>query len=246
MSGFGDLGDLSQGGEAQPESLSGDFLKGVPDEDRAVVEKYIKDWDAGVTKRFQSIHDKYSAFKDVDPDEMTAAFNMMQLVESDPAFVYSQLAEYLQQNGGLPQMGQEQVQEEYDEDDPYAEKFGRMEQLVTALAERFLEAEEQTKAQQEDAQLDSIMSQLHDSHGDFDEHYVLAKMLQGFEPEDAVAAWGKTLETALETQRTSRRPAPVMGSGGGVPGGGVDPSKLNSSQTQELIAQMLQAASGQG
>lgn len=245
MSGFGDLGDLSEGGEVQPESLAGDFLKNVAEADRPVLEKYLKDWDAGVTKRFQSIHDQYKPFKDVDPDEMQAAFNLMQLIENDPEFIYNQIAEYLQQNGRLPNMQQEPEQEEFVDDDPYGAKIGQMEKVLTALAERFLDAEDRTTKQQEDAQLDSIMADLQAKHGDFDEEFVLAKMLQGYEPEDAVAAWGKTLESALETHRT-RRPAPVMGSGGGVPGGGIDPSKLNSSQTQELIAQMLQHASGQG
>ena len=45
--------DTGEGSGEADYSISSDFLKNVPDSDRAVVSRYIKDWDAGVTKRFR-------------------------------------------------------------------------------------------------------------------------------------------------------------------------------------------------
>lgn len=226
------------------DSLANPFLAKIPENDRPIVEKYIKDWDAGVTRRFQQIHEQYRPYKDLgyEPDQIQEAFALQQMINEDPQRVYELL-------GGIlnPDEGQEQVQQSFGEDLPpaFVDKMTRMEQMMEQLASRFLEQEEQQQTEQEDAQLNQYLDQLKSQLGDFDEDWVLAKMLKGMDGEEAVRQYFAFVQQQINSRMSGRRPVPVLGGGGAVPHSGVDPSKLTRTQTQEYVAQMLANAAGQ-
>lgn len=246
-----DLGDLTgEGNQPAEESYGEGFLKNVDPADRPYVEKYLKQWDSGVTQKFQDIHRQYEPYKGLDLNEVESAINIMNLLENDPEFMYNQLVEYFQQTGKpLPGQEQQQFQQVDDndlDDDPHGARLDQMERYMQAIAENLMGDREARQAQAEDEALEQTLSSLREQHGDFDEDYIMAKMLRnGGDAEKAYADYEKALQGAIDNRRTARPPVPVMGNGGGVPSGGVDVTKLGRGQTQDLVAQMLAHAQNQ-
>jgi len=243
----------TDGSESQsnPDDLANPFLAKIPEVDRNVVAKYIKDWDAGVTRRFQQIHQEYAPYKQLgaDPEELQGAWALQQMINEDPARVYELLGQIVNQ-GQEPQGQQQQqmpLQNEFGEDLPpaFIEKFTKMEQMIEAMAGQFLQSQEAQQQQQEDAALDEYLGELHDQFGDFDEDWVLSKMLKGMDGAQAVEQYGQWIQKQINERMSGKRPVPVLGGGGAVPTNGVDPRKLDSKQTVDLVAQMLANAAGQ-
>ena len=76
-------------------SLSSDFLANVPESDRAVVSRYIKDWDSGVTKKFQEIHGQYEPYKQLgDVDKLRQAVEVYDLLDNSPEIIYETLKQH--------------------------------------------------------------------------------------------------------------------------------------------------------
>src|SRR5436190_20090017 len=72
-----------------PGTLASPFLKNVNPSDRPVLERYLKDWDANVTRRFMSIHDQYRPYKDLgDLDTIQSAMAVYNLLGNDPMQIY--------------------------------------------------------------------------------------------------------------------------------------------------------------
>jgi len=250
-----DPGIGSDGSDLAPEnqdSLANPFLSKIPDADRNVVAKYIKDWDAGVTRRFQQIHQQYAPYKDLgDIESIQGAMALQQMINEDPARVYELLGNFVNQGQEDQQQQQQQVQQYTDEfgeqlPQAFVEKFTRMEGILESLAERFMQTEQQQQADLEDRELDDYLGQLKERYGDFDEDWVLSKMMKGMDGEQAVQQYGKFVQDTINSRMSGKRPVPVLGGGGSVPTNGVDPTKLTRQQTQDLVAQMLADAAAQG
>lgn len=96
-------------GAQQPDySLAGDFLQRVPPEHRPILEPYVKQWDAGVTRRFQELHGRLQPWEQLgaDPETVQQALQVFELLDSNPQMLY----EFLQQELGLsPQQAAQQV-----------------------------------------------------------------------------------------------------------------------------------------
>lgn len=244
--------------EVSPDSLASPFLEKIPEADREVVGRYIKDWDAGVTQRFQAIHQQYRPYKDLgaDPEELAQAYALMQMVNEDPSRVYQLLGDSLSELGLTPQQGQPQQQYQQpqglvdangDSDLPpaFLDKFTRMEQTLEALAGRFLQDAETRQAEQEDQQLEQYIGGLKQKYGEFDEDWVLAKMLSGTDGEQAVQQYGQWLQSQINSRMNPKRPVPVLGGGGSVPANGVDPTKMSPKDVRSLVADMLEQSTNQ-
>ena len=94
--GPGTTDSQQQGGapESQPEkptqpqqtqqTLGSDFLKSVPEEQRGALEPFVKQWDAGVTRRFQELQSQYAPYRSlldsgVDPTDVQNALQIYTL-----------------------------------------------------------------------------------------------------------------------------------------------------------------------
>lgn len=235
------------------DSLANPFLESIPDEDKPIVEKYIKTWDANVTKKFQEIRDTYRPYKDlgVEPEVLQSAMQMWNAANADPKAFYLTLSEAVKElgilddlngqapppvnngnNGGLP---------EYEGLPPaFVEEWSGVKQTLAGINE-FIQSEKTSReSQQQQQQLDSLLKELHTKHGDFDEPAVLGRMLKGLSPEDAVKNYKQDLENTINS-RTKRNPPQLPGEGS-TPFDQVDRSKLNNpSDRRQLVADMLRA-----
>lgn len=110
-----DTGQAPDSGQGSNEySLASDFLQQIPEADREVVGRYVPAWDAGVTRRFQALHQEYNPYKELgDPETLQQALQVYRLMEESPEVIYAILAKELasqQEPQGFPQQGFQQGQ----------------------------------------------------------------------------------------------------------------------------------------
>lgn len=224
------------------------YLEPLPESVRPLVEPAFKEWDAQVTKKFQSLHSEYEPYKSIideyEPDALQQAAAAMQFLQQNPQeFVKQVMAAY----GLEPEQGTANApvvpEPTGDPDDPYDQRLGKLEESLGKLAEMLTSEREQQTQQQQLAQLDTQLNDLRSKHGEFDELYVLTLMSQGMEPEKAVEQFKTTLTDYASKLNAPNAEAPtvVSQSGGGYPTEPINPKDLNRSQTVDLVAKMLAA-----
>src|SRR5215471_18197100 len=231
-----------QGGNQS--GLANDFLSRVPEADREVVGRYIKDWDAGVTRRFQDYAARYQPYDDLGSyADLQQYKTVFEYLRDNPEAVYNTLAQHFSQPaakqtasddewGDLPQSVVQRLQ-----------TIDQQGQLLQALAERVIGMGTQTQEANEDAELDRYMNWLKGTYGNFDEDYVLAKMSTGM---DGVKAVQEFIQKYGDNQQ--QRHAFTVLSGGGSVGqqGTFNPAKASGQDVRNVVGQMLKISAEQG
>ena len=242
-------GEYEDGGEQEEDyALANGFLKNVPEEHRSILAPYVKQWDAGVQRRFQEIHSQYAPYQELgDPEELMQAAELYQVLQNEPERLY----QALRQAG----IGAEEAEEAvYGDDDEagggqfslppeFQQRIDRMESALTNIAQQFLSQQQQSQQYQEDEALDSYLNNLRTEFGDFDEEFVLSRMYAGESGEQAVQAWNEKIQEVLNQNGGSQKHLPpVLGGGGSTPIEGQDVRKLPSKEVRNLITQVLTQA----
>jgi len=247
-------------------SLSDGFLANIPDKDRAVVQRYVKDWDAGVTRRFQEIHDSYSPYKELgDVNQLRQALELYQMVDTQPEVVYEALKQHFEQqgapnafqqpppnqypqNGQFPQPQQQQINPQLQQAispflTPLQEQLAQQQQLMAQMADVIVRGHQTSQEQQEDAMLDNYLDELKQKHGDFPEDVILLHLYQnpGSTGDQAVAAWKSSMQQFMPS---SAPPPPVL-TGGSVPENHVDVGSMDSKDVRSLVANVMAATQNQ-
>lgn len=239
-----DVTQQSQSNE-QPSSPYAQYLEPLPESVRPLVEPAFKKWDADVTQKFQSVHSQYEGLKPwesiaqsgYDPETAQQALALMQAINDDPEQVYRALAESF----GFGEQGQTDPAGNVPDDEYVDPRFQTVEEMTNAMAEILLQQENARREAAEDAELDQYLNTLKQQHGDYDEDYVLAHMQLGMTGEQAVQKYQQMLQGFQATRPGATAPA-VLGSGGSLPSQSIDPAKLSSKDTRDLVAQMLAQA----
>jgi hypothetical protein len=90
-------------------SLASQFLDRVDPAHRAVVEPYVKQWDAGVTRRFQELHSQYQPYAQLgDIESLQQAVGIAQMLDENPWQIYGILHESLMGQQPPQDFGQQQ------------------------------------------------------------------------------------------------------------------------------------------
>jgi len=223
-------------------SLASPFLAAIPEQDRNIVAKYIKDWDAGVTKKFQDIHSQYEPYKNLgEIDRIQRAMEVISILEEDPQLFYENLAQLLniEEEDGEDEMSTDQEQQEFE--DPRDAELAQLRTAFESLSSNFQESQTASQEKQQMDELDNYMKTLHNEHGDFDDDWVLLQISKGVDPIESVKSWNTMINDRVSST-AKRTPPTIMSGNGSSPGGQVDPSKFNSSQRKEYIAAMLAAS----
>lgn len=244
----GNISPTATGTDNASNPMYADYLSRVPEGVRPIVEPVFKEWDAGVTKRFQELHSQYEPWSGIvdeyEPEGVQQAIALMRAVEADPHGVYEALRESLgdaiTENTTDPD---DENAADYDEEDPYEARFRKQEEMLGTIAEILLGQRDEVSQNQEDQELDQYLSSLKEKYGDFDEDYVLTKMANGTDGEKAIQQYQSLIDSRAASRNQAGNSAPVvLGAGGGLPSNQVDPSKLDDRATKDLVAQMLAAA----
>jgi hypothetical protein len=254
----------TKGGTKSQESTDNSFarevlgsLEGISDAERPILEKYLSGIDSQITQRFQGIHDEYSAFKDYkdNPDSVKQAMEVVQLMETNPAYVMNVLAqempdEYWESLGGEEE-GAEELETEENEYEglPKAlvERLDKHDRLIEAMAEMLMTGQQAQKEAEEDAQIETELKELHKKHGDFDEEAVLSyAVAQEIDLPEAVEWYTKFIDGIKQSVTAPEPPVdnspPVLSGGGNPPSSVPDVTKMDGKDTRSLVAQILAAS----
>lgn len=239
--------------------MGSEFLSKIPDQDQAIVAKYIKDWDSGVTRRFQQIHEQYKPYKDLGPvEEVMSAMQINSALMADPIAFYNDLKntiDELRAEGYLDveieeELGidlgtgenPQQQQFQQPQADPRDAKIAQLEEMLNGMNGKFEEFTQSQQQQQQMQELDNMMKALHNEHGNFDDEYFLVQLQNGYSPEQAIEKWNNLVAGVSSQPR--RTPPPLLGGNGNIPSGQVDPSKLSAEDRIKFMVGQLNAAQG--
>lgn len=233
--------------------LSNQYLSNIPESDRAIVAKYIEDWDKGVTQRFQKIHEEYAPYKNlgVDPETLQNAILVMTQANEDPLEFFKNVRERLiemeydlseiESPAGSTPVGGNSLPEFEGLPTPFVDKFSQMEKTMNSVMEFINETKSERENASAQQQLDKILTDLENKHGKFDHPAVIARIINGMNPEDAIKDYKKAWESLNNPKRDT--PPPVLG-GGRTALDQVDTSKLKNGQDRRThIADILRQAS---
>lgn len=247
--GQGQQSQQQQGGFSQ--EFGNPFLQNVDPAHKPIVEPYLKQWDANVTKRFQELHAQYQPYQQLgDIETLQQALYVQQLIDESPEQVIQALAQALNLQVGPAQgLGQngnnnEEIPEEF-EGLPvgFVQKFQQQQQALEAMAQLMLNNQQTAQEYAEDAELDDLLSSMKQQFGDFDEEYVLSKMLAGADPEKAVQAYNQLVQTQLNQRGQTPPQFPILGGGGSLPQEAQKQiTELNSKEVKNLVASVLAAS----
>lgn len=261
--------DPSQQQQSQPQgesgySLASGFLDRVDPAHRAIVEPYVKQWDAGVTRRFQELQSQLAPWQEFgDPEEVSAAVGLAQMLQENPYQVYGILQQALingeiqapdGQQGPAPlQQPAPNLQQQQDQGlngipPEVQQRMDQMQNALVALGQHILGQQQQQSTEQENQALESHLDLLHQEYGDFDDRYVMLQVYNGATWEDAINNFNGliTQRAGQSLQRQNGLPA-LLGSGGGG-GAPTDPASvknLDRGQVKSLVASVLANAKAQ-
>lgn len=234
-----------------------EFFNVIPEDYREevqpLVEPVLQKWDQGVQKQFES-YNPYKKFVEekVDPQVIDYAMNLLDtLNDNDGALqVFNQLGSYLEQQGLIGQEEGEGKQEAPKEEEVNWDSLpqGLRQQIESLqsgfsnLAELQLSQRQAAQEAEEDAQLEAELSALRDRFGDYDDHWVLAKMANGMDGETAVKSYHEWLDNQLKARNKPGSSFKALGAGSGdFPSGNGDfnPRKASSREVTDYITQQL-------
>lgn len=236
-------------------SLTESFLSSVTDEShKAILQQYVPEWDKQVGSKFESIHNEYKPYKDFGSiDEIKAWQQAANIIQTNPEYVLDVIAKELGhqvvRQGQQPQQQQQQtpipgLPAGGNVPDEFKQQFEKLQKDLGTLANAFLAQKSKADEEAEQKQLDEFLVQLHSKHKDvaFDDTWVLYQIQAGKDPDQAVKEFAAMYQPVQK--QTVPAPPPFAG---GLPaaGGQKDVTKLNRNETQDLVANILQAAAQQ-
>ena len=249
----------SENGDGDEFSLASPFLNGMPEEHRTLLAPYVKKWDGQVTKKFQDYSSKLKPYEALGPaEELQKYYNFAQNFRQDPENLFRMMFMGLQEQYGesfqteLLRILQLEAEEEamseqqydyeengageYDPNDRFQQNVAQELQDLREWRQNFEQSQEDAQGQ---AQLDSVLDQMHNAFGDFNDDFIVMELSKHGDVQQAMQAWN-SLIGKYSSQSTPQRQAPkIMGGQGGVPSGQVDTSKLRDSDRKKAVENML-------
>lgn len=237
--------EISGTGEVSINPAWNDALSVIPPELHSQVTPYFQKWDQNYQNGIQKVHSQYEPFKPyveqgLDAEQINYALSVMQAIENNPQEVLTALQTYM---GLDEEQGQEDQPADFDDETPEYLKdpeITRMREMVDTMAELLVQQRQQEVEAQEDTRLETELAQAKETHGEYNEEWVIRAMIadENLTVDEAVKQF-KALETSILQRQ--RQPGPkVLGAGGSVPNSTLDPKKLNPQEKRALMVQMLQ------
>lgn len=232
------------------------YVAKFPEELHPVAREIFKEWDAGVSKRFEGLHSEVKQYKDTtetwqdviqnsDPDSVRQAVALAQAIEQNPEAVLRSMADAFSIDLTNGQGTGEPVDSSAldDADITSHPKFKELEQGLGTIAEILLEQRRKEEDDANEKALNNLLSDMEKQHGKFDTPYITFLLGQGLEPDQAIEQWKSVINEAASVKLTPGNDAPVvLGAGGGLPSNQVEVSKLSDSDTRRAVAAILEAA----
>lgn len=220
-----------------------DIVGAFPEDKRGELAPLLKSRLDAQAKQYEPLK-QWEQFSNsgLSPEQVSTAINIQRAVETNPQGVYEAIGKSL---GISPQQAKEVVEEvdnqiESGNDDP---RLATMQKQLNTMAEILLGNHQQDlqskQAAEADAWLEKQMGDLKKKYGDVNEREIIMRMSHmDMSAEEAYQDY-----TNMVSELRRSRPSPmIMGNGGMVPRNTIDPTKLDSAGTKNLVAQMLEHA----
>lgn len=234
-----------------------DVLGLIPQTLHSQITPKFQEWDKNYQNSIQKVHSQYEPWKPfidggIDPENVNFSLGLMNAISENPQEVVNAIQTWMKEEGVDPgqqseQQGQFDQTPQYDPNDITSHpKFVEMEEALQTMAQIMLQQRETEQSAQQDQELEDELGRLKQEHGDFDENYVISICANSdgeISLEDAIQMDQERTQSILSGRRQPG--PPVLGSGGAFPNSTPDPRKLGSTDTRNLVAQMLQQAKGQ-
>lgn len=251
-----DSGSQDQGGSSLNPAWN-DLMGIIPSQLHSQVTPHLSQWDKNYQDGINKVHSQYEAYKpylenEIGPEQINYGLQLMYALEQNPRGVLEALAEA---NGVSIQEAAEALEEQQGqgETDPNEPewlnhpKFQELNQMVETMAQLMVQQNQTVEDQQEDEALAQELDALHEEHGDFDEDWVLTKVMtamqrgQEMSIADAVQAYHEHEQSILQN---ARKPGPkVLSANGNAPDNQISKEDLAKEGTRKnLVIQMLQGA----
>lgn len=222
-----------------------------------LIKGQLAEWDKGVNKRFESLNQEFSPYKELgSPEELRSYREIVEQINANPEAIYESLQEFLRENGRLPNAQETQdIQDELESDetdavarDPRVDDLAKQQEQIQQFLVEQAAREEQAKA---DATLNDEIAQLTSERGysqdDLNEIISRTLTLSQQNPNRIVSLkegadqFDALRDRILSTPRPGDSAPKLLPTSGGTPTGGQQRSvgELSRSETQDLIASYL-------
>lgn len=245
-----------------PNPAWNDVLSVLPEQFHSQVTPHFQKWDQAAQSKITDLNSQLGNFQSYSPliehgitiDQVNQALLLNQEINQNPKAIYDALVDAYNfgttpVNAPVATPGESATGEgQQNTPDPYSGKFSEVEQQIQLLSQVLLQEQEAKINAQQDQKLEQEFSQ---ALGKFpglelnpdSENYVLSLMAtRNMSAQDAMQSF-VDFRNSLAPQPFA--PKIVGASGGGVPSNAIDPTKLSSKETRELVAQMLAAGAQQ-
>lgn len=259
IEGQGSLEGISQGQTEEVSSDTGsinpawnDVLSVIPEELHSQITPHFSKWDQNYQNGINKVHSQYEPYKhfvenNVPADQINYAMSVLQAIETNPKEVLNALQAY------IGETDDEQGQNNQQTDDGSLEQpewlnhpeFKKMNEMVNTMAQLLVQQRQAEQQAKEDAEIEQELSSLREELGEFDEEWVLTKMMsdEKLTLRQAVESW-KAFEQGIISK--ARQPGPkVLGSGGSIPSQELNVKELGSKEKRNLMVQILENARNQ-
>lgn len=240
------------------------LLKDLPDDHKAIVEPYIKRFDAGVQRRFQDLHNQYKPYKDSgwDGDTFAQAQELYRMAQEEPETLLNNLQAYFASQGSSSTEGETggggtesttgtpeipggippEIQTRLDE----------QQKIIQAVAQVLLSENEAKAAASDEADLQKDLDLLKQEFGDFNEKYVLSQYAtRDVTLEDAVKEWQSMIQEEINRASSSTNGLPrrtLSNAGGGAVPQAYQQNlgEIDRKDIKNLVADVMRRASSAG
>lgn len=232
------------------------YVEQAPEDQRALIAEHYRKWDEGYQKKMGEVEQQLNSYRQYgEPEHIQEMTRAIQLLQNNPVEVFKRFYEIgAISDDQLTFLQRQQAQNEQEGGeglDPkleqrlqkmLEEKLDPLQRGLGASATWIQQQEERRKQEEENRNLDEHLKGLHQTHGDFDDEFVLALMQNGIKDEEAIKLWNQKIDEAIKA-RQAPRPPNVMGAGGPSTGK-KDFSSMNREQTVNFLAEALRAQRG--
>lgn len=220
-----------------------EILNAVPSEYHDQIVPTLQQWDTGVSRRFQKIHDEYAPYKDLEslgsPEELQKALDVYNALINDPKGTIDTVKRVY----GLSLDDDDSEEEDELEDLPPVlrnklSKLDEHERMLASMSSEMLARQAAEAEADEDEALEEYLQDLTEEYGEFDEDFVVGLIAAGVDGDEAVERYQELV--SRYSQNTHNAAPKIMSGSGGIPSSeGPNLSKLSNTDTQSLVTELL-------
>ena len=227
----------------------------LPDSLHSLVAPVLEKWESGTNAQFTKHAEQvkswepYQQFIDnkVDPEQMSQAMSVAQLIDSDPKAFMAQMQEFFGEEipAPAPEQQQQNTSESFEEEqydfgnDP---RFKQIQSQQDTIAGFLAQQVEQQEADKNDSLLANDIERLTEKYGEFDQNYVFGLALNGVDLEVGVKQYHELVESIRSQPAADAGLPNILSPGGGMPSEQMNPADMNETQRKALVMSILAQA----